>query len=297
MKKIKHYKIVELLGSGGMGKVYKAFDLMLERDVAIKVLHRHLWNDKKTDDRFLQEARAIARLVHPNIVTIHEVGMAGCGRYIVMEFVQGIPLGQLLMAKGALEPEYSIKLAKQVLSGLFSAHKLGILHRDIKLDNILIADNDIVKILDFGIAKMTAKKGLTAAGDILGTVEYMAPEQMLGEIVDHRCDIYAAGVVLYQMLTKRLPFQGKDAVAILYKIMNEDPAPPSYYNNQVGQELDQIVLKAISKTREERWETAEAFSIALESVLQNDRHPLVLCTATIWMNFQHCPLKSMLVRI
>ncbi|MFQ5771807.1 MAG: serine/threonine-protein kinase, partial [bacterium] len=156
MKKIKHYKIVELLGSGGMGKVYKAFDLMLERDVAIKVLHRHLWNDKKTDDRFLQEARAIARLVHPNIVTIHEVGMAGCGRYIVMEFVQGIPLGQLLMAKGALEPEYSIKLAKQVLSGLFSAHKLGILHRDIKLDNILIADNDIVKILDFGIAKITA---------------------------------------------------------------------------------------------------------------------------------------------
>ncbi|MFQ5771572.1 MAG: AAA family ATPase, partial [bacterium] len=125
------------------------------------------------------------------------------------------------------------------------------------------------------MAKMTAKKGLTAAGDILGTVEYMAPEQMLGEIVDHRCDIYAAGVVLYQMLTKRLPFQGKDAVAILYKIMNEDPAPPSYYNNQVGQELDQIVLKAISKTREERWETAEAFSIALESVLQNDRHPLV----------------------
>lgn len=272
MKQIKQYKIVELLGSGGMGEVHKAFDSVLEREVAIKIMHRHLLNDQKTDARFMQEARAAARLVHPNIVTIHEVGKAKCGRYIVMEYVNGMPLTRLLSAEEKLKPELAIKLTIQILSGLFCAHSMGILHRDIKPDNVLVA-NDIAKILDFGIAKITAKPGLTLAGDILGTVEYMAPEQMLGEALDHRCDIYSTGVVLYQILTQRLPFVGENPVAVLYKILNEDPVPPSYYNREVGQELDQVVLKAISKSPEERWETASAFSDALEAILRSGTYP------------------------
>jgi serine/threonine protein kinase/uncharacterized protein HemY len=273
MKQIKHYKIVELLGSGGMGEVHKAFDTVLERDVAIKIMHPHLLDDKTIDVRFMREARAAARLVHPNIVTIYEVGKAKWGRYIVMEYVNGIPLTRHLKAEEVFKPEWAIKIAIQILSGLFCAHSLGIMHRDIKPDNILVARNKIAKILDFGIAKITAKEGLTLAGDILGTVEYMAPEQMLGEDLDHRCDIYAAGVVLYQILTKRLPFWGENPVAILYKQLNEDPVPPSYYNNQVGQELDQVVLKAISKKKEDRWETAEAFSEALEAILRSGTYP------------------------
>ncbi|MCH9007723.1 tetratricopeptide repeat protein [candidate division KSB1 bacterium] len=278
MEQIKHYKILELLGSGGMGEVYKAFDTVLERDVAIKIMHRHLLDDKKTDARFMREARAAAGLVHPNIVTIHEVGKTKVGRYIVMEYVAGAPLTRFLRLDEVVEPETTIKLTTQILNGLQCAHSRGVLHRDIKPDNVLVTQNEIAKILDFGIAKVAAKEGLTAAGDILGTVEYMAPEQMLGETTDHRCDLYAAGVVLYQLLTKRLPFVGENPVAILYKILNEDPVPPSYYNKEVKQELDDIVLRAISKSKEERWESAEAFAQAMEAVLRSGTYPSSFAT-------------------
>jgi serine/threonine protein kinase/tetratricopeptide (TPR) repeat protein len=268
MEQIGHYKIVEKLGSGGMGAVFKAFDSVLEREVAIKVMHRHLLEDEKNDERFMREARAAARLVHPHVVTIHEVGKAECGRYIVMEYIQGLPLTKILDAEGALKPERAIKLIIQILDALRSAHAMGILHRDIKPDNLLVTVNDNVKILDFGIAKISTNQGLTFAGDILGTVEYMAPEQMLGELVDHRCDLYAAGVVLYQILTGRLPFVGESAVSIVFKKLNEEPAPPSYYNRDVRESLDQVVLKAIHGNGDERWSTAEAFSQALEALLK-----------------------------
>lgn len=270
MKRIKHYKIEKLLGSGGMGEVYKAFDSMLERDVAIKIMHRHLLDDEIVDRRFLREARAVAKLVHPNIVTIYEVGKIKSGRYIVMEYVDGAPLTSYLKPDKTLQVESAVRLIIQLLNGLFCAHGMGIMHRDIKPENILVTKNNTAKILDFGIAKIASKEGLTAAGDILGTVEYMAPEQMLGEAIDHRCDIYSAGVVLYQTLTKRLSFTGETPVAILYKILNEDPVPPSYYNSEVSQELDRIVLTAINKAKEERWKTAEEFSKALESILRRE---------------------------
>ncbi len=199
MKQVKHYKIVQSLGKGGMGEVFKAFDSVLERDVAIKVMHKHLLEDVRNDARFMSEARVAAKLVHPNIVTIHEVDEADFGRYIVMEFVQGTSLTDLIRNKGTLKPESVIKFAGQMLSGLQLAHSMGILHRDIKSDNILITSDDQVKILDFGIAKIMANEGLTVAGDILGTVEYMAPEQLLGEGADNRSDLYAVGVVLYQI--------------------------------------------------------------------------------------------------
>ncbi|MFQ5486046.1 MAG: serine/threonine protein kinase, partial [Desulfobacterales bacterium] len=269
MKKIKHYEIIELLGSGGMGEVYKAFDPRLEREVAIKVMHRHLCDDDKIGKRFLHEARAAAGLVHPNIVAIYETGKGKRGWFIVMEYIKGQQLTHHLSKKSATNPNLALNLIRQILGALFFAHTKGTLHRDIKADNIMVTGNDVAKILDFGIAKIMTKKGLTVAGDILGTVEYMAPEQMLGEAIDHRCDIYAVGILLYQILTKRLPFEDENPVAILYKKLNEDPVPPSYHNHSVGLELDQVVLKAITKNQNDRWASAEAFSEALNSIVQS----------------------------
>ncbi len=272
MRSIKHYKLVELLGSGGMGEVYRAFDSMLQRDVAIKVMHRHLWDDERTDQRFVHEARAVARLSNRNIVTVYEVGKAKMGRYIVMEYVRGRAFAELISPDAFESPERIIKLAVQILDGLASAHNVGLIHRDIKPDNILITETDVAKILDFGIAKLMAKEGLTAAGDILGTVEYMAPEQMLGDPLDSRCDIYATGVVLYQVLTKRFPFDAANPVAILYKILNEDPVPPSHYHKDVSPRLDEIILKSIHQDREKRWQTADDFASALGDVLKEREH-------------------------
>lgn len=275
MKKIKHYQVKAKLGSGGMGEVHEALDTVLERKVAIKIIHGHLLQDPKMAERLLTEARAAAKLVHPNVVTVYEVGESEQGRYIAMEYADGVPLSEYLKLDAEMEPDTAIKLIRQVLSGLQCAHELGIIHRDIKPDNILVQENKSVKILDFGIAKIRSKEGLTVAGDILGTVEYMAPEQMLGEKVDVGSDVYAAGVVLYQLLTKELPFTGDSPVAILYSVLNEDPPPPSQYNHAVGDELDQVVLRAISKTKADRWASAEAFADALETILRSGTYPRV----------------------
>ena len=266
MKKIKHYNILELLGSGGMGEVYKAFDSVLEREVAIKIMHRHLWDDEKTDKRFLQETRAVASLSNPNIVTVFEVGKVKMGRYIVMEYVPGQSLKAIIENDEPYDAQYAVKMASQILHGLASAHQIGLIHRDIKPDNVLVTHEQVAKILDFGIAKVMAKEGLTAAGDILGTVEYMPPEQMLGDAVDQRCDLYSTGIILYQLLTRRLPFLGDNPVAILYKVLNEEPLPPSHYDKSVSREIDRIVLKAIHKGKEDRWQGAEDFMNALQSV-------------------------------
>lgn len=267
MKKIKHYKIIEKLGSGGMGEVFKARDTVLERDVAIKIMHRHLLEHEAHDARFMHEARIIARLVHPNIVTIHEVGKARSGRYIVMEFIGGKSLTSLLGSGAPLEFELAVKLVSQVLAGLEYAHSNEILHRDIKAENILVTDKEHVKIVDFGIAKFASGQGLTAAGDLLGTMEYMAPEQLLGEAVDATCDLYAVGVLLYQMLTNRLPFISDSPAALLYKRLNEDTVPPSFYNAQITQPLDEVILKALHRNRDKRWQTAADFAAALNESL------------------------------
>ncbi|MFZ0391167.1 MAG: tetratricopeptide repeat protein [Calditrichia bacterium] len=272
MDKISHYHIKEKIGVGGMGVVFKAFDDVLEREVAVKLMHSHLLQDAQNIERFLREARAAAKLVHPNVVTIHEIGEAEKGRFIVMEYVQGIPLTQLLRNEGPLETRKAINLFLQLLDGLSCAHSLGILHRDIKSENILVTAQGALKILDFGIAKLTTQAGMTLAGDILGTVEYMPPEQMLGEPLDGRCDIYAAGTVLYQMLTNQMPFTGDIPVTLLYKKLNEDPPPLSRFKETINEELDHVVMKAIHRDREQRWETAEGFKQALMAVLNEQHH-------------------------
>jgi len=263
MEKIKHYKIIEKVGSGGLGIVYKAFDTILEREVAIKVLHPQISDNKQNAERLMREARASAKLVDPHVVTIYEVGSDIQGRYIAMELVNGVPLTDIIYREGPLDPQRAIQIIQQILKALNRAHKLGIFHRDIKPDNVLIGADDHAKVLDFGIAKMLAKSGITSSGEVIGTVEFMAPEQMLGDGVDQRIDIYAAGIVLYQLLTKQLPFTGETPVELLFKKLNEEAVAPSYYNSKVDDELDRIVLKAIHGDKEQRFANPEEFLKAL----------------------------------
>lgn len=268
---IKHYKIQEKIGAGGMGSVYRAFDPKLERDVAIKVLHQVVSEDDQNVKRLIFEARAAAKLVHPNVVTIYEVGKEECGSFIVMEYVSGLPLSKIIADSAPLAVERAINLISQILKALALSHKNNIIHRDIKPDNILVTENDEAKVLDFGIAKVAQASGLTMAGEVLGTVEFMAPEQMLGEDIDSRCDIYSVGIVLYQALTKELPFSGNNAVEILFNKLNEEPVLPSYFNNKINADLDQVILKALTHKKEDRWVSSEAMIHALESTINNQK--------------------------
>ena len=272
MKKIKHYNIFERIGSGGMGEVFRAEDTLLERQVAIKIMHKHLSDSVENADRLLHEAKAAAKLVHPNVVTIHEIGEADFGYYIVMEYINGVTLSDFIYNNEKIDPERSIKLTIQILKALHIAHQAGILHRDIKAENILISEDDQIKVLDFGIARITRQDHLTKNGEILGTIDYMAPEQMLGEEIDARCDLYAVGIVLYQLLTRVLPFNSSNAVQILFNKLNEEPASPSSINPKVNRDIDPIVLKAIHKKACERWQSAEDFISILREFLDRIQH-------------------------
>ncbi len=264
---IKQYELTDKIGCGGMGEVYKAYDTILERDVAIKIMHPHLLNNQQNKDRLMREARSAAKLIHSNVVTIHEIGEDDHGNYIVMEYVPGTPLSQFIYENDVLDPVRAIKIVNQLLKALQLAHCEGILHRDIKADNILITTNDKIKILDFGIAKLTKQDTLTAVGEVLGTIEYMAPEQMMGEAVDSRCDLYSAGIVLYQLLTRQLPHTGDSPVQILFNKLNEEPIYPSEYNPKIKKTLNEIVLKSIHHDKDQRWTSAEDFYNALNSHL------------------------------
>ena len=254
-----------------MGLVYKAFDTILERHVALKVMHAHLLEKQSNSERFLREARAAARLIHPNIVTIYEIGELNDSRYLVMEYVNGHSLSHKLSEDGAFVEKEAIEIGKQILSGLRCAHNIGIFHRDIKSDNIMLTANNTAKILDFGIAKMLALKEITANGNVVGTVQYMAPEQMMGEAVDHRCDIYACGILLYQLATMHLPFEGENSVAVLFKQLNEEPVPPSYYNSELSSTFDSVIIKALAAKKEHRWADADAFIDALDNAIDDGR--------------------------
>jgi len=274
VEQIKHYKIIEKIGFGGMGEVFHAFDTQLERDVAIKILHKAISENKQNAQRLVREARAAAKLVHPNVVTIYEVGQDDFGRYIVMEYVKGTSFSELIKNEGPLSVERSIDITVQVLKALALAHKMGITHRDIKPDNVLITENNEAKVLDFGIAKMEQKAGLTMAGEVLGTIEFMAPEQMLGEEINYTSDIYSTGIMLFMALTKELPLSGQNPVELLFKKLNEEPVAPSYYNKKVNSQLDQIVLKALRHNKDERWKSADEMIESLQSYLNSQLAPV-----------------------
>jgi serine/threonine protein kinase/Tfp pilus assembly protein PilF len=252
-KTISHYRILEKLGEGGMGVVYKAQDTKLDRIVALKFLPKHLLCDAEAKARFEHEAKAASSLNHPNITTIHEIDEFEGECFIAMEYVEGKSLKELLKEK-TLSLKEVLDIAIQICEGLLVAHEKGIVHRDIKSENIMLTSRGQVKIMDFGLAKLKGITGLTKDGSTLGTAAYMSPEQAKGEEVDNKSDIFSFGVVLYELLTKQLPFAGEHPAAIIYSIINEEPQPIARYNNQVSAKLEEIVFKALAKDKEERYQ-------------------------------------------
>ncbi|MGA2623735.1 MAG: protein kinase [Bacteroidota bacterium] len=253
---ISHYKIVEKLGEGGMGVVYKAHDTQLDRDVALKFLPHYLTSDPTEKERFNHEARAAAALTHANIAVGHEIGQHEGQIFIAMEYVEGQTLKEIV-AKEPLSVKKVLDVAIQVCEGLAAAHEKGIVHRDIKSDNIIVTPKGQAKITDFGLAKLKGATKLTKEGSTIGTAAYMSPEQAQGEDVDYRSDIFSFGVVLYELLTGKLPFRGEHQAALLYSLVNEEPEPIARFNGKVTLELERIVAKALAKDKQERYQHAD----------------------------------------
>ncbi|MDH4222225.1 MAG: protein kinase [candidate division Zixibacteria bacterium] len=253
-KIISHYKILEKLGEGGMGVVYKAEDTKLDRTVALKFLPKHLLCDNEAKIRFEHEAKTASSLNHPNITTIHEIDEIEGECFIAMEYVEGKSLKELLKEKTFSQKEV-LDIGIQICEGLTIAHEKGIVHRDIKSDNIMLTSRGQVKIMDFGLAKLRGVSKVTKTGSTLGTVAYMSPEQARGEEVDARTDIWSLGAVLYEMITGRLPFPGDYEQAIVYRILNEDPEPITSLRSNVPMELERIVKKAMQKDSSLRYGT------------------------------------------
>ena len=268
-KTVSHYKVLEKLGEGGMGIVYKAQDLKLDRFVALKFLPSHLGTKEEEKERFIHEAKAASALDHPNICTIHEIDETEDGHlFIAMAYYEGEMLDEKIK-QGPLKLENAIDIAIQIAQGLEKAHKKEIVHRDIKPGNILLTEDGIVKVLDFGLAKLAGKTKLTKAQTTLGTVAYMSPEQSEAEDVDRRTDIWSLGVVIYEMVTGQRPFSGAYDQAVVYSILNEAPEPMTGLRTGVPVELERIVNKCLDKEPSNRYQRVDELNVDLNKVKQD----------------------------
>lgn len=268
---ISHYRILEKLGEGGMGVVYKAQDTKLNRPVALKVLPRQALITEEDKSRFAREAQAAASLSHPNVAMIFEFdevddpATGGKLAFIAMEYVDGETVKQKIKER-PLPIDEAVKIAMAAAEGLTEAHQKGIVHRDIKSDNVMISRNGLVKIMDFGLAEIAGRSRVTKEGMTVGTAAYMSPEQALGEKLDPRTDIWSLGVVMYEMITGRLPFAGDYEQAIVYRILNEEPEPITSLRSNIPMELERIVKKAMQKDRSNRYQHVDEMLVDLKSL-------------------------------
>ena len=271
-----NFKLLSAIGSGAMGTIYKAQQLSLGKTIVIKLLHRHLLGDPTLSKRFHREAKAASRLNHPNLIQIIDFGQMDNGLlFIAMEHVAGIDLAEMVYRDFPLDERRIVHILKQVCFALDEAHANGVLHRDLKPENIMIGDRrntkDFVKVLDFGIAKLQdnvadAQSFQTVAGVVCGTPEYMSPEQARGDKLDGRTDLYALGIILYQLMTNRLPFEGESALGIVTKHLTEKPVPPSKLQADVSRGLENLCLSLLSKDREQRPPSALDVAAELERI-------------------------------
>lgn len=259
------YQLIEELGRGGMGVVYKAQDTKLKRTVALKFLPPELTYISEVRERFMQEAQAAAALDHPNICTVHEFDEAEEKTYISMAYVKGQSLKKKIES-GSLELAEAIGLATQVAEGLQAAHKKGVVHRDIKSANVMVTENGQAKIMDFGLARLEEGTLVTKEGMTMGTIAYMSPEQARGERVDHRTDIWSFGVLMYEMFSGRLPFKGEHDQAVVYSILNEEPASVTELRSDIPLSIDQVVCKALEKNPEKRYQLMDELLDDLKSI-------------------------------
>jgi beta-lactam-binding protein with PASTA domain len=263
------YHVLERIASGGMGEVFRAHDAVLAREVAIKVLHRSLAGDQAFVDRFRREARAAAGISHPHIVAVYDWGAVDGIYYMVMEFVRGRGVRELLNRYGRLEPAQACDIVRQTLLALGHAHAQGIVHRDIKPENILVTSDGTVKVADFGLARAYADGRATQAGAVTGTVQYLSPEQIRGEPADPRSDLYSLGIVTYELLTGKLPFTGETAMSIAYKHLSDRVPRPSASVEEIPAEFDGFVTSATDRDREMRPESAAEMRRDIEAIQPN----------------------------
>jgi serine/threonine protein kinase len=260
---ISHYKIIEKLGEGAMGVVYKAEDTNLGRFVALKFFPAELKSDKEKKERFIREAMTASALDHANIYTVHEIGEANDGRmFICMALYEGGTLAEKIK-EGPLNMEEVIDISIQVAQGMDKVHRKGIIHRDIKPQNLILTLDGVVKIVDFGLAKLVGQKDLTREGITVGTVGYMSPEQARGGEIDQQTDIWSLGVVIYEMVTGQLPFNGEYAQAVIYSILNEEPEPITGLRSRIPLELERIVNKCLSKECADRYQHLDELIVDL----------------------------------
>jgi serine/threonine-protein kinase len=261
------YELGEPIGRGGMATIHRATDLRMGREVAIKILREVYSSDPKFVTRFQREARAASALQHPNIVQVFDYGQSGDAYYIVMELINGADLRKYLKREGVLTPDRAVEIAHDVALGLGAAHRRTIVHRDVKPQNILINNDGLVKLTDFGIAsvyKDVDAERLTTTGMTLGTVQYYAPEQAQGEIVTPAADIYALGIVMYEMLTGRTPFDGDTPVAVAMRHIQDMPEPPSRINQMIPRDLERIIMRCLEKDPRDRYPNGDALAYALD---------------------------------
>jgi len=276
------YELMDRLGSGGMSNVYRSKDQILERTVAVKVLAEHLSDDDRFVARFRREALAVAKLIHPNIVQVYDTGVDNGRHFIVMECVEGRSGAQILKGEGVLDPEVAVEIGVQACAGLEYAHRHGIVHRDVKPGNLMIVGGPVgggpmtCKLTDFGIARAAEQTRITQVGSVVGTAAYLAPEQVKGDEATPATDVYALGVVLYQFLTGRLPYEGSSLAELAVRQQNEKPLSPRTYNSEVPETVSASVMRALEGDNRIRFQTAGAFSDGLERGLRGEDVTLLL---------------------
>lgn len=266
------YRIDGRLATGGMGSVYVATDERLGREVAIKLLKEELADDPRFVERFRREARAAGALTHPNVANVYDFAQHEGHYYIVMELVRGHDLSRVLREGGPLGAARSALITAQIASALHHAHSAGVVHRDIKPPNVIVGDDDRVKVTDFGIARAIGDSTLTATGSVLGTAHYISPEQASGAEVGPATDIYSLGIVLYEMLTGSLPFTGDSAIAVAMRHVSDDVPPPSELNPEVPRALDEVVATATAKDPDRRFADAATMAAAVDAAASGDGH-------------------------
>ncbi|PKM81727.1 MAG: protein kinase [Firmicutes bacterium HGW-Firmicutes-14] len=264
------YEIVSQLGGGGMAIVFKARDTLLNRRVTVKVLRSEYTSDEEFVTRFRREAQAVAKLSHSNIVSVYDVGQQNDTHYIVMEYIEGRNLKQIINEQGKLPVKKAMDIARQICDGVQDAHDNGIVHRDIKPHNILVTDNGRVKVTDFGIAQIMSSVTMTNSETIVGSVHYFSPEQARGGTTGAKSDIYSVGVVLYEMVTGRVPFEGETPIAVALKHINSEPVPPGKFNPNISPELERIILRAMQKDVTRRYMNAGDMARDLKKLLNGD---------------------------
>ncbi len=263
------YEVLKRVGSGGMADVYMAKDHKLNRNVAVKVLKSEYVEDEKFLKKFETEAQAVARLSHPNIVNIYDVGMEDGINYIVMELAEGITLKEYIRKKGYLSPKETVEISTQIASAISHAHKNHIIHRDIKPQNILVSDTGIIKVTDFGIAKATSSNTVTSTATAMGSVHYISPEQAKGRFCDEKSDIYSLGITMYEMVTGHVPFDHENGVTIALMHLQNEITPPSQIRDGIPDSLEKIILKCTMKKTEERYKTADDLIADLRLVFED----------------------------